>query len=120
MNKYLIATIGFGLGMIANSFDVRKTEPFRFTNPIPMNMSCEQQQKHETLRPYMIDTNYSLEFFGQRLPIIKVREITNPRTNKKVGGVLKDNGNIHTGREIYELQRGYDSQWYNITWRDIK
>lgn len=113
LKKYLTATIaGMGLGILANSYDIQTSEPFKFVNPVPIHSTLAEQIRIVSKRPKMIDTFHTLEFFGHKIPLKTTRKVIDSTTAESYQGILDKNGDIHTTKEVYRLQSAHDSQWY--------
>ena len=118
MKKCLTRTlVGIGLGILANSYDKQTSGEFRFDNPVSIHLTLEEQLENISVKPYMVDTQYSLEFLGNKIPLKTMRSVTYPVTGKNFQGTLDKNGNIHTEEWIYKLQSNYDyypqvHHWY--------
>lgn len=107
-----LALVGVGFGILLNSYDVKTSEKFKFYNPVPINLTLEEQLEIVSKREYMVDTVYSLEFFGKKIPLVTNRVVTNPVTGEIFQGTLDKTGDIHTEKGIYRLISAHDSQWY--------
>ncbi len=113
MKKQIITGLaGLVLGIMANSVDVKTSEPFKFNNPVPINASQSQIRKIVNAWPEMKDTEYSLDIFGINIPIVTYRTVTNPNTGNSYSGILDSEGNIHSENGLYTLQSAHDSEWY--------
>ena len=110
--KLMYGLAGFVLGVLANSYDVRTTEQFRFNNPVPINATLDEQLKIVEKRPYMIDEKHSLHLFGLEVPLATYRTITDPLTGKIISGRLDELGNISRPEKTYELKSMHDSNFY--------
>ncbi len=112
INHIKIGLTGLILGILANSIDIKKSEEFRFNNPVSVNTTPEQAVEIVRKRPEMKDLEYSLDILGLRLPIITYRTVFNPLTNESYSGRLDSKDNIHSSEGLYELQSAHDSNWY--------
>ena len=112
INKFTAGLIGLIFGILANSINVETPKPFRFNNPIPLNTLVRDQEEIIEKRPLMVDKEYNLRLFGLKIPIVAYRTVQDPSHFKVYSGRLDREGNIHTSKEVYELQFTHDSNWY--------
>ncbi len=107
-----ILVCGITIGVIVNSVDVSVSEPFRFSNPVPINATFQQVRTTVRKQPEMQDTRYGLKFFGLQVPIVTYRTVTDPVTGQKYSGRLDMHENIHSDTGTYELRVKHDSVLY--------
>ena len=135
INKFTAGLIGLIFGILANSINVETSTPFRFNNPIPISKSISYLAEDKDGNPYfatkqtslsendekeiverrqlITDTRYNLRLFGLKIPIVAYRTVQDPSHFKVYSGRLDREGNIHTSKEVYELQSAHDALWYN-------
>ena len=106
---------GLVLGVLANSIEVKVSEPFEFCNPVGLNCSAEQIEDVVKREPVMRDTQHSLDLFGIKIPLVTYREIR--ENGIPYHGKLDSKGNIQTENGVFELHSAHDSRWY--TWKQI-
>lgn len=114
VKKLTALATAFGIGVLANSYNIETTEGFRFNNPIPIGSTLEEQIDLISSRPYMIDTTHSIDLFNFTIPLKTIRTVIYPSSGENYSGELDEEGNIHTPRGIYELQNAHDSNWYKL------
>ena len=113
MKKQIIAGLtGLILGIMANSVDIKTSEPFKFNNPVPINSSESQVRRIVDGRPEMKDTEYSLDILGMNIPLVTYRTVADPTTRDSYSGRLDSNGDIHSSNGLYVLQFAHDSNRY--------
>lgn len=114
MNKMYAGLIGLGLGILVNSVDVKTSKPWKFHNPVSVNVSKEETKGVVANRPEMRDTEIGLDLLGLEIPLATYRSVENPMTGKRFSGRLDSDGNIHSSEGLYELQCAHDSSWYEL------
>ncbi len=134
MKKIYIGLIGFALGVLANSVNI-KTESFRFNNPFPYKQNVtystidskgnmQSVTNEEPLsgsgieriveaRQLMTDTEISLNIFGAEIPVCIERQVEDV-SNRGRGfkGIVSGNGDVRAIEGVHKLQSAHDYFWY--------
>lgn len=103
---------GLFIGVLANSVDMKVHDEFRFNNPIPKKLSASPIENSILSGQEIQDYEVCLDIFGKDVALIRRRAVWDPVKKEYFIGDLDKEGNIHSKKGLYILQKAHGSQWY--------